>query len=569
MPGVDRLRRMAGSFCTRRVSAAVVALVLSLGTGCIDSRPGTLGCVDALTRGLAGRGLVLMVNGRSEAAITENSRVALACLAEGTPYAVSVKTQPSDPLQTCSVSNGEGTARPNGVDTVEVSCSTRTFTIRVVVAGVGSGGVVVQNNGSDDVAVAQDGSFEFSQPVPDGASYAVSARPLSEASDPSRTCVVADGEGVVAGRPVVVHVDCLPERRYAIRGTVTGLAGAALVLRTEGLPDLTIPSKGKTFAFVGGLVSGTAYDVHIAQQPTNPQQLCRMVKASGVVDSADVVDVDVSCTTVVAVGDNRAATSRDGVSWVVQSIPFGSYYAVSWNGSVFAAVGTNVAATSRDGVRWEATSIPTGNYRAIVWAGRQFIAVGDNGQYDAACATSADGTAWGRCMKVGGRYLSIAWNGSMAVAVGAGGSNAFSYDGITWSHPGSSWSSLGASGIVWAGSRFVVVGAGGTWLSTDGVTWWTHNPTAADRGLGLAWNGAVLASVGASKAATSLNGDAWTPQLIPSADYQCVHWTGLTFVAVGQGGAAAVSTDGVSWVSSAISLGDGNYYGVTSSVLYP
>ena len=49
-------------------------------------------------------------------------------LAGGASYAVTILTQPSNPAQTCSVSNGSGTATGN-VTIVQIACPQSGFTV--------------------------------------------------------------------------------------------------------------------------------------------------------------------------------------------------------------------------------------------------------------------------------------------------------------------------------------------------------------------------------------------------------------------------------------------------------
>ncbi|HSH28223.1 MAG TPA: hypothetical protein VK972_10735 [Wenzhouxiangella sp.] len=52
-------------------------------------------------------------------------------------------------------------------------------------------GLVLQNNGGDDPAIAADGSFTFATPLADGSSCAVTV--ATQPTSPSQTCTVANG----------------------------------------------------------------------------------------------------------------------------------------------------------------------------------------------------------------------------------------------------------------------------------------------------------------------------------------------------------------------------------------
>ena len=72
--------------------------------------------------GLTGSGLVLQDNAGDNLTINARGSFTFAtALASGASYAVTVKTQPALPAQTCSVASGSGTATAN-VTSVAVSC---------------------------------------------------------------------------------------------------------------------------------------------------------------------------------------------------------------------------------------------------------------------------------------------------------------------------------------------------------------------------------------------------------------------------------------------------------------
>jgi N-acetylneuraminic acid mutarotase len=77
-----------------------------------------------------------------------------------------------------------------------------------------------------------------------------------------------------------------------VGGTVTGLVGTSLVLRNNGAEALTVSASG-TFAFLTTVVSGAAYAVTIATQPTG--YFCEVANGSGTVRSADIGSVAVTC----------------------------------------------------------------------------------------------------------------------------------------------------------------------------------------------------------------------------------------------------------------------------------
>jgi hypothetical protein len=73
--------------------------------------------------GLAGKGLTLLLNGADPLPISANSNAAFSTLlASGANYSVTLKTQPTVPTQTCTLSNATGTVGTANVTNVAVVC---------------------------------------------------------------------------------------------------------------------------------------------------------------------------------------------------------------------------------------------------------------------------------------------------------------------------------------------------------------------------------------------------------------------------------------------------------------
>jgi hypothetical protein len=245
----------------------------------------------------AGATVVLRNNGGNDLVASGNGGFAFGIpLADGSPYAVTVFTQPTTPNQICVVTNGSGTVAGANVTNVSVVCTTNTYTIGGTVSGLATGNVVVlRNNGGNNLTVAANGSFTFSTPVTDGGAYAVTV--LTQPTSPNQTCVVTNGSGTVAGANVTnVSVVCTTTT-YTIGGTLSGLAaGATVVLRNNGGNDLVASGNGG-FAFGIPLADGSPYAVTVFTQPTTPNQTCVVTNGSGTVAGVNVTNVSVVCTT--------------------------------------------------------------------------------------------------------------------------------------------------------------------------------------------------------------------------------------------------------------------------------
>ena len=135
--------------------------------------------------GLAGTGLVLHNSNGEELAITGNGAFHFPTkLAFGAAYEVTVATQPTAPTQMCVVANGGGKIDADApVEDVAVTCSKTAFTVGGTVSGLSGSGLVLQNNGGDDLAISADGSFTFATTVESGAAFHVTVK--SQPTGPS------------------------------------------------------------------------------------------------------------------------------------------------------------------------------------------------------------------------------------------------------------------------------------------------------------------------------------------------------------------------------------------------
>lgn len=283
-----------------------MALALAACTG--ETPPAAVEIGGGVT-GLEGAGLVLRCSSGGELAVAGDGRFACpARAAPGSPYSVTVATQPTSPSQTCLVSSGEGVVPDTGVSGVLVSCGTNAYRLGGTVLGLAGRGLVL-SSGGDQLYVSGDGPFAFGSPVRSGAAYRVAIE--AQPSAPWQTCAVAGGSGVVTGGDVLdVAVTCTTNR-YLVGGSVAGLAGDGLVLRSGG-EQLPIAADGR-FSFPTPLASGSSYSVAIQQQPAAPIQACTALRAEGTVAGADVTEVAIDCVTLHAFGGTVTGLTGSGL----------------------------------------------------------------------------------------------------------------------------------------------------------------------------------------------------------------------------------------------------------------
>jgi hypothetical protein len=109
------------------------------------------------------------------------------------------------------------------------------------------------------------------------------------------------------------------EPTYLIGGTVSGMTGSGLVLSNNASDEVTIDAPGG-FAFGIELLDGDRYDVRVATQPGNPDNVCTVDHGSGTVDGADVATIEVFCTGSLALIDTAPANDDQAVSREIEPI---------------------------------------------------------------------------------------------------------------------------------------------------------------------------------------------------------------------------------------------------------
>lgn len=225
--------------------------------------------------GLAGAGLTVAYDGQTFP-IDVNGMFALTDLAfTGDMYAVAIEDQPTNPPQTCVITNEEGTVGTTDVTDIAIDCVTDAFTVGVVVSGLTSGTLVLQNNGGDDLTIDQDDTFTFETPVVSGGSYAVTV--LTQPA--GLTCTLSNAEGTVATTPVTdIGVICFisGSQTFAATGAVQEFDVPA------GVMSVTITADG---AQGGGANGGLGARLVGTFAVTGGETLLVVVGAQGVVNN--------------------------------------------------------------------------------------------------------------------------------------------------------------------------------------------------------------------------------------------------------------------------------------------
>ena len=166
------------------------------------------------------------------------------------------------------------------------------FYVGGVVRGLtGSGKVNVQNNGEATQSLSN-GSFTFSMPVAQSATYDV--RILSAEG---HSCVMSSATGQVTTTVSSIVVDCTPivqPPQYSAGGVVSGLLSGQTVILKNGV-DKTAPLGIGNYTFLVKAASGTAYNVVVDTQPIG--RTCSVNNGNSAINGANVTNVNVNCVT--------------------------------------------------------------------------------------------------------------------------------------------------------------------------------------------------------------------------------------------------------------------------------
>ena len=208
------------------------------------------------------------------------------------------------------------------------------FTISGSISGV-SGGVILENNHSDQVTVASStlSAFTFSQTLLDGQVYEVTVKqaPAGLQCSASAGGSTVDIKGIVHGINVTdIHIQCAlvsktkssiggassggssngvsgssgggggsqavvnTTSRFTIGGSISNLIGT-LQLRNNFSDTLTV-SSSSSFVFATSLTNGQSYSASVLTQPIG--QTCRLTGGSDVVDGTNVSSIHVACQSI-------------------------------------------------------------------------------------------------------------------------------------------------------------------------------------------------------------------------------------------------------------------------------
>lgn len=275
---------------TRHLMAALLAVggLSACGGGGDEAPPAQTYTIGGTVAVGSATGLVLQNNGADDLTISSDGSFTFSTrIASGGSYNVTVKQQPTNPAETCTVSGGSGAVGSSNVTGISISCTVNTYTVGGTVSGLTASGLTV-GDGANTISVSA-GATSFTLPnlVASGGSYSVSV--ISQPA--TQLCTVASGTGVVGSANVAsVQVNCVDA--HSVGGIITGLIASGLVL-ANGIDTVSPAVGASTFVFSTKVAVGASYAVTANTQPTGHQ--CHVTNGTGVMASADVTNVLVSC----------------------------------------------------------------------------------------------------------------------------------------------------------------------------------------------------------------------------------------------------------------------------------
>jgi len=242
--------------------------------------------IGGVVSGLTGTGLVIQNNGGNNLTVAAGATTFTftASIASGGNYDVTVLTQPSNPSQTCAVTGASGPVTTANITSVQVACTTNSYTIGGTITGLTGTGLVLQDNGGNNLTVAAGaGAFTFTSRIASGGNYDVTV--LTQPSNPAQTCTVTSASGPVTNANITsVQIACstivgptfayvsnqsdntISAYKIALDGTLTVLPGSPYAAG-QGPAGAAVEPTGK-FLYVANILSDNVSGYSIASDGT-------------------------------------------------------------------------------------------------------------------------------------------------------------------------------------------------------------------------------------------------------------------------------------------------------------
>ena len=192
----------------------------------------------------------------------------------------------------------------------------------------------------------------------------------------------------------------------------------------------------------------------------------------------------------------KCATSTDGITWTMGTMPNIGWFSLAWNGTRWVAFARYYIAYSTDGLNWTLATLPANVSQlrplSLIWDGTRYVGLSYYCDY---LCTSTDGITWSdtsiNLSTLTYKACRIAYSGSMYVVSDEDYESdcASSPDGITWTSRSLPLSKVWRT-LKYANGQFVMTGGSTNVFltSSDGITWTQSTfPRSGD------WYGATVA----------------------------------------------------------------------------
>ncbi len=234
-------------------AAGLMAILTSCGTS-----PGYNYTISGTVSGMIGSGLVLQDNGGDDRSVTANGAFAfVTALTTGTTYSVTVKTQPTNPSQTCVVSNGSGTITGSPVQNVAVSCVMNSSPVTVDPSGLFA---YVANSGPGNID-----AYTINQTT--GALTPVTTSPYPAGTYPSQVTIDSSGKFAYVANIGDNTISAYTIDKTSTPGALNPVSGSPFTAGTSPVSVVIYPYASGLFAYVPNMGSGNV-SVYTIDQTT-------------------------------------------------------------------------------------------------------------------------------------------------------------------------------------------------------------------------------------------------------------------------------------------------------------
>ncbi|WP_041948411.1 Ig-like domain-containing protein [Turneriella parva] len=295
--------------------------------------------IGGFVAGLTGSGLKLSLNGGPDLTAAAGFFTFPQVIADNSAFNVQITTQPTNPAQTCTVSNNQNILQGGNITNVQVQCGSQSYAVSGTVTGLVGQGFTLQINGGSELLVGANGAITFPA-MADGSAYNVQV--LSQPTLPTQVCGVVNNKGTIAGAAVTdVQVICSVQA-YQISGYIAGLSGGTVTLVNNENNDEIMNVGNGFFNFARLIPDGSAYSVAVKNQPLSPLQFCSILNSTGAISGGSVGNIFGYCQLAYQVGGTVTGLAGQGLALQINGTEIKT---IATNGSYNFTYGLPGAAT--------------------------------------------------------------------------------------------------------------------------------------------------------------------------------------------------------------------------------